>query len=281
MNDPLDIQDYLDASSEASKRARTMLIIMVVASVLMIAGLLNSLQSSWMLGRIKTLDYNGMHSHYAETKLGEYPTKQNLTEEEYKKSLDLYTKKYEELNTALIRAYVDNSLTIRVPFFGFSFDVNDLGLLGGLGFLVILGCLRFCLSREVENLNLSFEHALKLGRLNEFYHLLAMKQVFTVPITEHIRRTKFLLIAPKLVCFLPIIVYGLVTFNDFQTNWIGHQLSEPRIQYLLIYESITIILMSILTSMIVHRLVRLDEIWRKYSPHIPISSKTTSDPVTS
>ena len=55
-----------------------------------------------------------------------------------------------------MRTYVD-SWVIRVPFFGFSFDVNDLGFIGGIGFVIILVCFRLCLSREIDNLRLSFE----------------------------------------------------------------------------------------------------------------------------
>src|SRR5206468_12598531 len=76
--------------------------------------------------------------------------------------------RYLEFWAAVARTYVDNSWVIRVPFFGFSFDVNDLGLLGGIGFLTILVCLRFCLSRELNNLRLSFDVARdrKSTRLN-------------------------------------------------------------------------------------------------------------------
>jgi len=267
MNDPLDIQDYLDASSEASKRARLMLIVMLVASALMTVGMLNSLDSSWMLRRIIALDHNGMKKDYAASFIGPLPVPDQFSNEaEYNDAKGLYRRRYEELNTAFIRSYVDSSLFIRVPFFGFSFDVNDLGLLGGIGFLIILGSLRFCLSRELENLHLSFEEAKKLGKLDEFYSLLAMKQVFTIPRTKYIRRTRFLVLAPKAVSLLPLVVYALVAWNDFSTSSIGDFLNKPRVRYQLLFESVTFVCLTILTTMIISRLIRLDALWKAYAP---------------
>jgi hypothetical protein len=43
-----DIADYLNASSDASKRIGTVSIILVVETVLLFAGFLNSQQTSWM-----------------------------------------------------------------------------------------------------------------------------------------------------------------------------------------------------------------------------------------
>jgi hypothetical protein len=70
-SDVQDIRDYLDASSDASRRTRTMTIILVVASVLVLAGWLNSLQSHWMLKRMVKL--GDIHGQYTQSKLGSFP----------------------------------------------------------------------------------------------------------------------------------------------------------------------------------------------------------------
>ena len=131
-----------------------------------------------------------------------------MIEATYERSLAAYHGRYRSLWDAIARTYVDNSWIIRVPFLGFSFDVNDLGLLGGTGLLVVLVCYRFFLTREVDNLRLSFEEARRIGKaeLEEFYKLLAMRQVFTVPLTPNIRRTRFLVFTPKLICWFPVAV---------------------------------------------------------------------------
>lgn len=73
-----------------------------------------------------------------------------------------------------------NVLLVRIPFFGIGFDVNDLGLLGGITFSVLLILFRFTLWREYNNLRLTF-HLAKPEDLRYCYMCLAMQQVLTVP----------------------------------------------------------------------------------------------------
>jgi hypothetical protein len=284
--DPLDIQDYLDASSDASKRTRTITIILVIASVVVLAGWLNSLQTHWMQKRMIMLQ--DMRGEYVASKLGPYP-EYKVDGETYKHETQLYEQRYKDLCAAVERAYVDNSLVVRVPFLGFTFDVNDLGLIGGIGFLVILACYRFFLSREVDNLRLSFEEASRLGEgeLEKFYSLLAMRQVFTVPVSTHIKRTPFLVVAPKLICWFPLLVYLLVTFNDWRTLAIGEYLDKFRFWSLFSFELLTSVCIAILSVEVTIRLVRMDGIWEQYggkivkapspplAPPIPGSSTVT------
>lgn len=70
-----------------------------------------------------------------------------------------------------------------IPFFGTVFDVNELGLLGGFTFVVILMWFRFSLWREYFNLRSTFEEARSVDGLESCYKYLAMSQVLTVPPT--------------------------------------------------------------------------------------------------
>jgi hypothetical protein len=242
---------------------------MVIASVVVFAGLLNSIQSQWMHRRM--LNLADINSPYTKSKLGPYPERLGKTEEEFTDAKRRYESRYLELCAAVERAYVDTSFTIRVPFLGFSFDVNDMGLMGGIGFLVILTCYRFFLSRELNNLRMSFEEARQLGmdHLGEFYKLLAMRQVFTVPVTKHIKRTWFLAVTPKLLSWLPLVIYLAVVVNDVmkdvQTSWIGSALRQGfRMNLLFGSELVAVISMAILCSHINIRLVRMDRLWAEY-----------------
>lgn len=256
----LQIQDYIAGTSEASKRTRIVTVVLVVASVLVLSGLLNSLQSHWMLRRMVAL--GDIRGRYTESKLGSFPIRSpSQSDEDYKKEVQLYEQRYKDLCAAVSRAYVENSLVIRVPFFGFSFDVNDLGLLGGISFLVILGCFRFCISREVDNLRLSFDEANRLKRLPEFYDLLAMSQVFTVPRTRFIKRTLFLRVTPKLICWLPLLVHLVVMMHDFKTAYIGNELDSLRVKILLLSEFVIAVLLGFLAFTVTVRMWRLDKLW--------------------
>jgi hypothetical protein len=268
-HDELDIQDYLEATSDAAKRTRNASISVVVASVLVFAGLLNSLQHSWMLQRLRT--WNEMDSAYVRSKIGEPPKRtvpMSSVDPAYEAALRGYLDRYKEFYSALIRTYVDNSYVIRVPFFGFRVDANDLGLIGGIGFVVLLIILRFNISREVDNLRMAFAEAKRLNQLSEFYVLLAMRQVFTVPATDAINRGPFMVWVPKLFCFAPLAVHISVTIHDFVTVGIGHALSDTHTAILFASEFVLAVAIAILTRMVVKRMLRVDSIWDEYWPAV-------------
>lgn len=267
--DPLGIRDYLEASTDASTRTRTITIVLAVASILAATALLNSLQSQWMHGRMLRL--GDLHSDYAKSKLGPYPEKSpSISDEAYKHAVQLYETRYLDLCSAVEKAYVDASFSVRAPFLGFVFDVNDLGLVSGIGFLVILGCYRFFLSREIDNLRLSFQQAKNIGEreVREFYVLLAMRQVFTVPQTEYINRSLFLSIAPKLLTWCPLLVYVSITVHDFLTANIGGNINRTRNEILLVSEIVFSFLLLWLSYSVTTRLLRMDQEWDKWWPHL-------------
>jgi hypothetical protein len=261
MNDnSLDLQDYLDATSDASKRTRTVLIVLVAASVLSLAGFLNSLKASWMLSRLHNIQVP--ESEYVVDKLG-FETK------------NADDKRYLEFYAAVSRAYVESAFTIRVPFFGFSFDVNDLGLISGLGFTVILVLLRFSIRSEIVSLKLSFKAAAAEAkkdptRLALFYDLLAMRQVLTMPHVEDSTKgwvepgSLILQALSKLLCFVPAVIYTLVAFHDFSTLSIGGVLDRTRTIYLIGYTPIFLIVIFALSIWCFIRWRDIDKLWVKY-----------------
>src|SRR6266446_1396671 len=258
--DPLNIQDYLDASSHASTRARTVVVIMVFASVRVFAGLLNSLESHWMEYRLQLL--SDINDPYTQGRIGNPPDPSKFPQAEkdpaYQRAVDLHRQKYLAFYSSFAKQHVENAYAIKVPFFGISFDVNDLGLLGGVAFVIILVLFRLCLSREADNLKLSFTEAKKLGQLSEFYHLLAMSQVFTVPRTAYINRGKFLIYVPKVICLFPLFVDSAVIVHDLITLDIGQRLGKLHSAVETVFEILLLLLVVILTWMVITRMFRID-----------------------
>lgn len=226
---PLDLQDYLDAANDASKRARLATVALVVGSVLVLAGLLNSLDSNWMLQRMRVMA--DAKSQYVQQKLGLPDNDPRL--EKFRDSF---------FNAAL-RAYIDN-YSIKVPFFGVTFDTNDLGLIGGLGLIIILGFLLFSLERERDNLKWSFEAARPGGKpeLKRLYDLLAMRQVLTSPPPR--TRGIVLEFVPKLIVVLPVAVQCAVVVHDLATYRVGRMISDTHMLTVLLAE------MALLASML-------------------------------
>jgi hypothetical protein len=198
------IEDYVNAANDAASRTRTVTIIMVIATVLIGIGFWNSVNFSWATERVKAAyDKN-------------YQYKYKILFSPEHKSEDADTLKYQEnLQQHVVRAYIDNVRFVRIPFFGIAFDVNDLAPIGGLSLIIILLMMRFSLSREIKNLNVSFREAVQHNQLCHFYHALAMRQVFTVPQMKGEKQNWWLSKASRLVFILPVFVFGLGVGYDW------------------------------------------------------------------
>jgi hypothetical protein len=202
-----------------------------------------------------------MKDSYVATKLGPYPEPPLYSGKELDEARKLYRERFLNMYAALSRGYVENALSVRVPFFGITFDVNDLGIMGGISFLVILVWLRFCISREVDNLRLSFEEADRLGKGKEFYTLLAMRQVLTTPRTRYLKRSKFLVVAPKIIVWAAFMVHIGVVIHDFNTRDLAIGLKLGRYQLTMIAEVLLAIPLFVLSVMVTKRLIRMDRVW--------------------
>jgi hypothetical protein len=257
--DSLDLQDFLDATSDSSKRSRTIMIVLVVACVLALVGFLNSLLTGWMLQRLQIV--SNPENPYVAKKLGT--------------SVSINDERYKSFHSAVARGYVENALTVRVPFFGVAFDINDLGLLGGFGFITVLTLLRFSIRTEIVSLRLAFKAATKAAKddphqLETFYDLLAMRQVLTLPHMEDkdikwvANRSLILRYIPKLICFLPVVVYSLVAGHDYMTQDVGSAISPEHTEILLIYTGVFWVLILALSIWCFLKLIKIDNIWDEY-----------------
>lgn len=271
--DSLDLQDFLDATSNASKRTRLAMIVLVVACVLGLVGFLNSLRAGWMLERLQKA--GDPTNPYVIQKLGFEPKKSDP--------------RYINFHSSLSRAYVENALTVRVPFFGVAFDINDLGLLSGIGFVTILLMLRFSLRNEIVSLRLAFKAAMEVGKnnpkqLDTFYDLMAMRMVLTLPNMEDdsigwkVSRSETLQSISKWICFFPLFAYSLIAYQDYTTQDIGNAISEIRTFYLLIYTGAFWLAIFVLSIWCFQKLRKIDTIWHEYwtiihptEPVLPIS----------
>jgi hypothetical protein len=267
------LHDFAEAAKESSRRTRTLLVVLVVACVLAMVGFLNSLESGWMLQRVRAA--SDPAGQYVEQKL-DFPS-------------ELNPEAKDALQGAIIRAYIDNAMTVRVPFFGVAFDVNDLGLLGGLGFVTILTLLRFSLRTEIASLRIAFKAAARDAdgdtlRLEAFYDLLAMQQVLTMPLMRDprtgwaIRRPRVLRAVPKLICFLPAVVYTMVALNDYRSQHVANVIDPLHTRILLTYTGALWVVILLLAAWCFARLLRIDRIWDEYFAFVSPQTPGTQTP---
>ncbi len=161
-------------------------------------------------------------------------------------------------------AFDDNVQFIDLPFFGSAIDVNDLGIVGGISLIVVLLLLRFSLSREIKNLNLSFKQAFYNEKLDYFYHLLAMKQVLTIPEMAGEEKNQTLTASSKLIFLFPVIVISFGVGYDFYSIFY-YRFFDPRFVLThLILESICVVIVIYLSGRCLERQMHIDEIWEEY-----------------
>lgn len=163
-----------------------------------------------------------------------------------------------------VRAEVDNVQNIAIPVFGITIDVNDLGTFGGLSVFIILFLLRYSLSREIKNLNMSFKEAFCHNKLPAFYHSLAMRQVLTVPQMKGEVKNDGLVVGAKLLCLFPFVVMFLGVVYDY-ISVLKLSVFEFQIAYLtMITEVIFLVFIFYLSLRCLERQIHIDRVWEDY-----------------
>lgn len=156
-----------------------------------------------------------------------------------------------EQATQLRRKFIDSTLVIDIPFFGLAFDINDLGLLAGLAFSLILMGIGYTLLREHNGMDTLIDLFEALPKNSEverdvrirLYQITAMQNVMTVPpglfvttscgdagrrLLRQIERLVFMLVS-KLIYLVPVWIFTSIRDNDISTQAFGLTLSPARL----------------------------------------------------
>src|SRR6185369_14930557 len=136
-------------------------------------------------------------------------------------------------------SFVENVLYVKMPVLGLTFDINDLGLITGVAFLVLMLAMFYCTHRAHENLYLAMWKVRNVSREGPFndrgspanllYHGLAMEQVFTVPPTlARWNDSKLFRKASYTLFILPAVVQFLVLRGDWSSADLASLFSEGQ-----------------------------------------------------
>ena len=139
---------------------------------------------------------------------------------------------------------VNRVLGVSFPVLGVVFDVNDLSLLAGVTFVILLSWFHFALRRQNKNITHVFDIARKADLsgsepdncLSETYYLLAMTQVLTIPPAEEkdTQKPTFLMKMGRLsslIMWTSVVAQALVLIDDGLTMARGNTLS-PTVNYI-------------------------------------------------
>jgi len=181
-------------------------------------------------------------------------------------SENLEDKKIIEAEIDILKKVRAEQITlVHVPFFGVSFDANDMGIFAGLSFTVVLLWFWLSLGRELRNLRLTFKEAEGKGERQQrlCYELLAMHQILTFPPIEgqEFRRIK-VAIAFSLH-LIPAAVFLFEHLSDVQTRDIGITVNPDRAEFGLEVGAVFLGLIIMLTVLCLSYYMRIDREWRK------------------
>jgi len=181
------------------------------------------------------------------------------------------------------RAYINGTLSIDLPFFGLAFDINDLALLSGLGFTLLLLAISFNVYREHHNLRslldwvacmpdrTNTERCLRL----RVYQAAANLNVLTVPPEvmgcnkcreeglDQFRRgqRKMFLVLSRVLYLLPVTLHYSIWRNDTLTQAHGFALEPDRMAGLTNLSTFFLISISVFTAIALFSVIRVESLW--------------------
>lgn len=273
-------------------RTRYVLIIIIVASILAFISVWNSVQFSWINLRLEKASYALKYRAW------DIKNKDSLKTPEERERYDdvrLFLSAREltdsasigKLKDALYNLQINEIIHIRVPFFGIVFDINDLSLLGGFTFVVLLLWYRFSLLRERNNLNDTLDIADLMGDGAVCFDLLSMQQVLTIPFNasddkykpeqsdarfyeligrlDYNNGLRFINRVPKLLHWLPVFIYTFAIVYDMFTSKYGLSISGWRTYSSYGVSLLLLFIIFQLTVKCTKHFIELDLVWEKHA----------------
>jgi hypothetical protein len=241
------IQKICEVSNDTSSSTRGVLYILVIVCILSLISFVNTRPANWSAIRLEKVQDSMLKVKAGKCTdcIDSSCTLEHLRQKE----------------NALIRNGIENYQTVRVPILGNTFDINDLNIIAGITFLILLFILRFTIMREINNLKIALQaiteryangsnkstfqdyidsemkktdvsgddilSEINFIRRKHHYNFLSMNEIFTLPPLEvddkNERNTFFGWVVNK-IYWLPAIVYLLILLNDLFTIKIGLKL---------------------------------------------------------
>lgn len=255
MEEHLDFKLYLDAATQSVTRTRNSIYLLLTVFVAVLAVYINTTVLDWSGKRVQRMrqayecisnpDLTRDKCHDAMRYADDlhlppqYSPEGKLVDEEYRKDL------YKEYRNALIRRRTDLR-TIQLPLFGAVLDLNDLGILSALLFVILLVILRTNLYHEFSTLESARKRAEIFGQEgrtslhNESTDMLESVQVLASP-KRHNRGYRW---SAMVVMSLPIILHVFIVKHDWATLETAYDLvGKKDARFLLAAEALGLIAM--------------------------------------
>lgn len=192
------LRDYIENTHKSGALVRKLIFASVFASIFVFVGSWNIYPGSWMTTRLHQLRQLDVNSPNASPDSPGVASPESLADAANKLEL-------------LLQGMILENMMVRVPIFNVAFDVNDLGLFGGLSLLAISTMLWFSIKRKITNAEMVFREATSEGSLPACYRLLAMNQVLATVPRKGSRREVHERWLPKILFLPPIVAMSEIT----------------------------------------------------------------------
>ena len=260
------IETYIKSSVESSKRSQTFFFVMVLVSILTFANYWNSRQGNWLDAEINKIEsairFFPLTPQQKDSLFKEYD-RDAFEASQFIKSRHITSiSQLHELKADRVDARKRMS-TVSVPSLGISFALNDLGMMSGFAFVLVLTLFWFSLYRESQNLARTFREASRHDKLQYSYDILSTRQFLTIPPSSERRTISYGRLIPKTFILLPPIMHGLVLSEDYKTLSLGISISSVNTYLLLITNALSIILILGLSYRCFLLSRTIDMVWRE------------------
>ncbi|HEY6159279.1 MAG TPA: hypothetical protein VIV88_17660 [Gemmatimonadales bacterium] len=273
-----------------------MIIVIIVTSVVAFGGLWNSRQAAWIMSRIRTAQA-ALKDWDSTAANAQRPCQRGPSDPALQDFVSKYgfcrSDEVRDWLFSLERARTDYVLTLRAPFFGIVFDVNDLGMLAGFTFSVLLLWFVVSVLREQNDLALAFRQARARRQLRMCYDLLSTRQVLTVPPLldrsderqSPVRMAGLVILLPRFLLpregssiarrliLLPLIVQIAIVWHDKLTLDFGKlfQVGSTAAVVFAEWSFLLVILALTLSSLMISR--QVDGVWRGVATELEESKR--------
>lgn len=291
------IQKTCEVSNATSGSTRSVLYILLITNILSLIAVVNTRPGNWLEHRIGFVQAK-MHE------LQNTACSHQTTAAAHTGPCPYCLDSIRAVMNALQRNKVENIQTVRIPVLGNTFDVNDLGIISGFTFLVLMIILRLTIAREINNLKLAllaiterypasanpedFEAYIKkqkqksgnesvkeeailrsinYTRRKHHYNYLSMNEIYTMPPLDVEKKSVSGKISGWVVVnmyWLPFIVMAVITYNDIITFTRGSQLDQDNAWFGVCSEVILAILIALFSYLCTRQKITISRLYRNF-----------------
>jgi hypothetical protein len=132
------------AFNSSSGATRSILYVFIIINVLSLIAVINTHKGNWSIARINSAT-SSLRDSVIRMSNKEFQSEADSI------GLSIHIDNLKSKIFSLIKNRIENIQTVKVPLLGNSFDIDNLGLISGISFIILLIVLRFTLIREKNN----------------------------------------------------------------------------------------------------------------------------------